>query len=100
MREQTEVEGAKLMATIERKAYQILEVHGFSETGLFEGSPETYQGQRPASFKEELDFIVRILKEEQKREASLRDICLVAGHGICFKNIMSNLHTMDLSVIR
>ena len=49
VREQAEGEGTKLMQTIDRKAEQILSTYQFSETGKFEGVPETYQGQRPVT---------------------------------------------------
>ncbi len=51
--EQAEGEGVRLMEAIDRKAEQILRAHEFSETGMFEGVPETYQGQRPVTIPDE-----------------------------------------------
>jgi len=51
--EQAEGEGARLIEAIDRKAEQILTAHEFSATGMFEGDPATYHGQRPVTIPDE-----------------------------------------------
>ena len=52
LREQTTVEGEKLMQAIARKTQQILRAHQFTDDGRFTGSSDTYQGAFFESFSQ------------------------------------------------
>jgi hypothetical protein len=52
VREQAEGEGERLMQAIDRKAEQILQVHGLTPDGLFEGEGKMDQGQEPVTLPE------------------------------------------------
>ncbi len=74
LREQTDVEGTKLAHAIEHKAEQVLKTHEFRADGIFEGTPDTYQGQAPVSLSEEqVTEAIAICQARVKEDCDLRE---------------------------